>query len=85
MNTFANFLPHEAPKFNYKTSEWMNKSIFLSLKKRLKLAKIYYNNIFEEGLIDQANKYQLILEVKEQNIATMIAKIDDPKMAPKTY
>lgn len=55
MNTFANSLPHKTPKFNYKTSEWMSKSIFLSMKKRLKLAKIYYNNLSEEGLIVNSN------------------------------
>ena len=89
MIIFANFIPHKTRKFDYKTLEWMNKSIILSLKKRSKLAKIYHNNPSEynkEGIINQAKKHtQLIIDAKEQNIAKMSAKLDDHKTASKTY
>ena len=62
----------------------MNKSI-ISLEKSSKLAKLYYSNTYEyinEGLIEQIN---VLIEVKEQNISNMSAKLDNPNTIPKTY
>ena len=33
LNTICNFVPHKIKKFDYKTPEWINKLIILSLKK----------------------------------------------------
>ena len=44
MNIFRNFIPHEVKKFDYKTPEWINKSIRRSLKKRTKLTEKYHMN-----------------------------------------
>ena len=40
MNNFCIFVPHTILKMNYKTPEWMNKSITPYLKKRSKLILI---------------------------------------------
>ena len=42
LNLFCNFILHKIKKFDYKTPEWINKSIRLSLKKRTKLTKNYH-------------------------------------------
>ena len=80
---FYQFYFHKICKFNYKTPEWMNTFIISSLKKRSKLAKIYYSNPTQynkEGVTNQAGKCtQLILEAKEQKITKISAKLDDPK------
>ena len=80
MNIFTNFISHKVPKFDYKIPECI-----ISLK----YAEIYYGQPSEnnmEDLINQANKCtQPIPEAKKQNIAKMIAKLDDLKTAPKTY
>ena len=46
LNIFRNFIPHKVKKFDYKTPEWINKSIRLSLKKRTKLTKKYHMNSY---------------------------------------
>ena len=45
LNKFFNFIPHKIRKFGYKTPEWINKSIRLSLEKRSKLTKKYHMNL----------------------------------------
>ena len=80
MNIFENFIPHKTKKFDYKTPEWMNSMVIYSLKKRKKLAKIFYKNPSDynkNALFDQANKCtELILQSKSNNIAKMSAKLD---------
>ena len=44
LNIFNNSIPHKIKKFDYKTPEWINKSIKLALKKRSKLTKRYHSN-----------------------------------------
>ena len=44
LNIFHNLIPHEISKFDRKYSEWINKSIILSFKKRSKLTSIYHSN-----------------------------------------
>ena len=39
LNLFHNLIPHWIKKIDYKTPEWINRSIKLSLKKRSKLTK----------------------------------------------
>ena len=39
LNVFKNYIPHKTQKFGYKTPDWMNKSITLSLKKNQNLPR----------------------------------------------
>ena len=89
-NIFHNFIPNRIKEFDYKTPEWINSSIKLSLKNRSKLTKIRYhsnptaNN--KDALDFQAEEYtSLIIESKERLIAKMSAKLDNPKTVLKTY
>ena len=41
MNILSNFVPHRLLKFNYKQHPWMNPKNFLSLRKRVKLIKLF--------------------------------------------
>ena len=90
LNIFHNFIPNRIKEFDYKTPEWINSSIKLSLKNRSKLTKIRYhsnptaNN--KDALDFQAEEYtSLIIESKERLIAKMSAKLDNPKTVLKTY
>ena len=89
LNIFHNFIPRKIITFDYKTPEWINKSIKLSLKKRSKLTKKYYSNSTannNETLDFQAKECtSLIIESKDKYIAKMSAKIDNVKTVPKTY
>ena len=42
LNVFKNFIPHKPKKFDYKTSDWMNRSITLSLN-NIKTYQTYQN------------------------------------------
>ena len=89
MNIFRNFIPHKVKKFDYKTPEWINKSIRLSLKKQTKLTKKYHMNPIvsnTEALdIQSAECTSLINESKNRYIAKMSEKLDNSKSVPKTY
>ena len=37
LNVFKNYILHKTQKFDYKTPDWMKKSITLSLKKKIKI------------------------------------------------
>ena len=82
---FHNFIPHKIKKFDYKTPEWMNKS----MKKRSKVTKRYHSNLTannKEALDFQAKECSsLINESKERYITKMRAKIDNTKNVLKTY
>lgn len=57
MNIFRNFVPNRIKKVDFRGPDWMNKSIKLFLKKRLKLTKKYQNNsesYNQEALFNQA-------------------------------
>ena len=89
MNIFRNCIPHKIKKFDYKTPEWINKSITLYLKKQFKLPKKYYMNptANNKEAIDIKSKEcaSLTNESKGRYIAKMNAKLDNPKTVPKTY
>ena len=89
LNIFHNFIPHKIKKFDYKTPEWINRSIKLSLKKRSKLTKRYHSNPTAnntEALDFQAKECtSLIIESKERFIAKMSAKLGNPKTVSKKY
>ena len=74
---------------DYKTPEWINRSIKLSLKKRFKLTKRCHSNSTannKEALDFQAKECtSIIIEYKERFIAKVNAKINNPKIVPKTY
>ena len=79
---FHNFIPHKTKKIDYKTPEWINRSIKLSFKNRSKLTKRYSNPTAnnKEALDFQAKECtSLILESKEVFIAKMTSKLDSPK------
>ena len=44
LNIFHNLIFDKRKKLDYKSPEWINKLIEISLKKRSKLAKTYHNN-----------------------------------------
>ena len=89
MNIFYNFITHKTKKFDYKTPEWINKLIRLSLKKRSKLTKKYHMNPTvsnKEALDIQSEECtSLINESKDRYIAKMSAKLDNHKSFPKRY
>ena len=89
LNIFHCFIPHKAKTFDYKTPEWINKSIKLSLKKRSKLTKRYHSNLTannKEVLGFQAKGCTwLIIESEERYIAKVSAKLHNPQTVPKTY
>ena len=89
MNIFHNFITHKTKKFDYKTPEWINKLIRLSLKKRSKLTKKYHMNPTvsnKEALDIQSEECtSLINESKDRYIAKMSAKLDNHKSFPKRY
>ena len=73
MNIFENFIPHKTKKFDYKTPEWMNSMVISSLKKRKKLAKIFYKNPSDYNknvLFDQANKCTKSFSARTKNFET---------------
>ena len=59
LNILENHIPHKTQKFDYKTPNWINKSIALSLKKISKLTKRYYANPTDY------NKEMLLHQVSE--------------------
>ena len=75
--------------FDYKTPEWINKSLTLSLKKRSKLTKKYHMDPTasnKEALDIQSKEFtSLINESKDRYIAKKSAKLDNPKTVPKIY
>ena len=89
MNIFHNFITHKTKKFDYKTPEWINKSIKLSLEKRSRLTKKYHMNPTvsnKEALDIQSEECtSLINESKDRYIAKMSAKLDNHKSFPKRY
>ena len=89
MNIIRNFIPHKIKKCDYKTPEWINRLITLSLKKRSKLPKKYHMNPTasnNEALDIQSNECtSLINESKDRYIAKMSAKVDKHKTVLKTY
>ena len=89
LNIFHNFIPHKIKEIDYKTPEWINRPIKLTLKKRFNLTKRYHGNPTannKEALDFQAKEcISLIIESKERFIAKMSAKLDNPKTVPKTY
>ena len=89
LNIFQNFIPHKITKFDYKTPEWINKPIKLSLKKRSKLAKRYHSyptaNKKEALDIQVRECTPLIIEYKEKYIAKRSAKLNNFKADAKTY
>ena len=89
LNIFRNFIPHKIKKFDFKTPEWVNKSIRLSLKNRTKLTKRYRMNprvSNKEALDIESQKCtSLINESKDRYIAKMSVKLDNPKRVPKRY
>ena len=83
-NIFHNFILHKIKKIDYKTLEWINKSIKLSLKKPSKLSKTYNNPTAnnKEALDFQAKEStSLIIESKERYIAKMSAKLDNNNLS----
>ena len=89
LNIFRNFIAHKTEKLDYKTPEWINKSIRLSLKKQSKLTNKYHMNPTlsnKEALdIQSQESTSLINESKDRYIAKMSANLDNPKSVPKTY
>ena len=89
LNVFKNFIPHKTLKCDYKTPDWMDKSITLSLRKRSKLTKRYYANPTDynkEMLLHQVSECtKLMVEAKDKHLAKLSSKIDNPDTAPKTY
>ena len=83
LNVFHNFIPHKINKFDYKTPEWINKSIKLSLKRRSKLTKRHHRNLTandKEALNTRAKeRTSLSIESKDRYIR------DNLKSIPKTY
>ena len=82
-------MPHKIKKIDYKTPEWINKKIKLSLKKRSKLTKRYHSNPTannkEPLKIPAKECTSLIIESKKRYIAKMSAKLNNPRTVPKTY
>ena len=74
-------------KNDYKTSECINKSITLSLKKRSKFIKKYHTNPTasnKKALDIQSKKCtSLMNESKDSYIAKMSTKLDNPKLFKK--
>ena len=60
INILGNFVPHKLLKFNYKQPPWMNPKISSSLRKRVKLTKLFYKNPcnwLKELLMSKSNEY----------------------------
>ena len=89
LNVFKNHIPHKTQKFDYKTPDWINKSIILSLKKRSRLTKRYYanpTNYNKEMLLHQVSECtKLTVEAKDKHLAKLSSKLDNRDTAPKTY
>ena len=89
LNYFIISFPINKNQIDYKTPEWINRSIKISLRKQSKLTKRYDGNPTphnKETLDFQAKEQtSLIIESKERFIAKMSAKLDYPKTFPKTY
>ena len=83
LNAFHNFVPHKINKFDYRTPEWINKLIKLSLKRRSKLTKRHHHSLTannNEALHTQAKeRTSLIIESKERCLR------DSLKSVQKTY
>ena len=75
-------------KLNYKTPDWMNRLITLSLKKS-KLTKRYQANpkdYNKEILLHQVSECtKLIVEAKDKPLAKLSSKLNNPDTTPKTY
>ena len=89
MNILSNFVPHKLLKFNYKQPPWMNPIISSSLRKRAKLAKLFYKNpsdSLKELLMSKSIECSnLIVTVKENYQKKMFEKLDNLFAAPKAY
>ena len=79
LNIFHNFISHKIKKFDYKTPEWINRSMKLSFKKQSKLTKRYDSNpttTNKEAIDFQAKEcVSLITASKERFIAKIIPKL----------
>ena len=79
LNIFHNFIPHKIKKIDYKTPEWINRSIKLSLKKQSKLTKRYQSNPTANN--KEVRDFQakecasLTIESKERFIAKISVKL----------
>ena len=90
VNIFRNYIPNKKIKFNYCQPPWMNDNTKRCLKEISKLTKFFYKN-------GQKREYKKKLEAKaayctEQIVKAendypqrMTNKLNDPKVAPKTY
>ena len=67
----------------------MNKEITLLLEKRSKFIKKYYNDPTDHNknlMVSTANECtRLIIAAEEKHLTRLIAKLEDPSTAPKTY
>ena len=67
----------------------MNKEITLFLKKRSKFIKKYYNDPADHNknlMVSTANECtRLIIAAEEKHLTRLIAKLEDPSTASKTY
>ena len=89
LSNIKNFIPNTVSKFDYKKLVWMKKKITLFLRKRWKLTKKYCNDPSDHNknlLVNTANEStRLIIAAKEKNLIRLIAKLEDPNTALKTY
>ena len=89
MNIFGNFIPNRISKFDHEKPVWTNSKIILYLNKRSKLARKYHsiptgcNKILL--VITATECSRLIIEAKEKQITRLVAQLEDPSTAPKTY
>ena len=85
LNIFKNFIPNKTQKFDYKTPDWMNRSITLSLKKDQNLPRDItliqqVTSSSKEMLLHQVSKYtKLIIEAKDKHLAKLSSKLQHQK------
>ena len=90
LNIFRNYIPNKKIKFNYCQPPWMNDNIKRCLKERSKLTKFFYKNgqkREDKEKLEAKAAYctEQIMKAKNDYTQRMTNKLNDPKVAPKTY
>ena len=90
LNIFWSYIPNKKIQCDYCQPPWMTNSIKRSLKESSKLTKRYYKNgqkkkDLEKFIEKSSNCTKKILEAKNNYILKINTKLQNSKIATKTY
>ena len=85
----SNFVPRKSLKFNYKQPPWMNPKTFCTLRKPVKLTKLFYKdppNSLKELLMSKSSECSNLINTAKENYQKKMAEIlQNTLIVPKPH